>query len=55
MTCIDFALAKPVNVVVLANVFIAADVVVVSVVVAAIDNCRQPIQLDAKTAIINVT
>lgn len=52
MTCIDFALAKPVNVVVLANVFIAADVVVV---VAAIDNCRQPTQLDAKTAIINVT
>lgn len=51
MTCIDFALAKPVNVVVLANVFIAADVVVV----AAIDNCRQPTQLDAKTAIINVT
>lgn len=44
MTCIDFALAKPVNVVVLANVFIAADVVVV----VGIDNCRQPTQRDPK-------
>lgn len=55
MTCIDFALAKPVNVVVLANVFIAADVALVVAFVVAIDNCRQPTQLDAKTAIINVT